>query len=123
MPIPKPKVTKWGYEEFIPQYSSREEYYQVVKPKRIRLLRRLLEEHRPKAIIAYGKAFWHDYQELFAGSEFERDGPFLRASLGETLVLLTGHFASRSMNGRFDDVFDVLLRRSNLNIDSARNRR
>ena len=30
MPIPKPKVKRWRYEELIPQFASREDYYQVV---------------------------------------------------------------------------------------------
>jgi hypothetical protein len=60
MPIPKPKVKRWDYEELIPQFASREEYYRVVKPRRIRNLRALLTEHRPKVVVCYGKAFWGD---------------------------------------------------------------
>ena len=60
MPIPKPKVHRWDYEELIPQYGSRKEYYRVVKPRRIELLRGMIEENQPKVVMCYGKSFWND---------------------------------------------------------------
>lgn len=57
IPIPKPKIKRWDYDKLIPQFVSREEYYRVVKPRRIRSLRALIKEHRPKVVICYGKAF------------------------------------------------------------------
>ena len=108
MPIPKPKVHRWGYEELIPQFASREYYYRVVKPRRIELLRGLIEEHEPGVIIGYGKAFWRDYRELFEGSEFKEEGQFQTAVFRETLIVLTGHFSARSMNGRFDQVVELI---------------
>jgi len=108
MPIPKPKVKRWGYEELIPQFKSREEYYRIVKPRRIECLRGLIAEHRPKVVICYGKAFWVDFRELFHGHEFVEEGVFQRALAGETLVLLTVHFTARSMNGRFDEIVSLL---------------
>jgi hypothetical protein len=108
MPIPKPKVKRWDYEELIPQFASREEYYRVVKPKRIEYLRALLKENGPKVVVCYGKAFWSDFRELFEGSVFEQDGQFQTAVLDNTLVVLAGHFAARSMNGRFDKLATVI---------------
>ncbi len=108
MPIPKPKVKHWDHNELIPQFASREEYYQVVKPRRIRYLRALVREHRPKVVVCYGKAFWSDYRELFEGSEFEQEGQFQTAALDNTLAILAGHFAARSMNGRFDEVVSMI---------------
>ena len=107
MPLPKPKVKRWDYEELIPQFASREEYYRVVKPRRIGYLRALITEHRPRVVVCYGKAFWSDYRELFEGSTFEQEGLFQTAAFDNTLVVLTGHFAARSMNGRFDEVVSI----------------
>ena len=45
MPIPKPNIGGWGYEDLIPQFKSRKDYYKVVKPMRIELLRNLIDEN------------------------------------------------------------------------------
>ncbi len=34
MPIPKPKLHQSGYDDLIPQFTSRDEYYKAVKPRR-----------------------------------------------------------------------------------------
>ncbi len=83
-------------------------HYRVVKPRRIRYLRALFTEHRPKVVVCYGKAFWGDYQELFEGSVFEQKGQFQTVVCDDTLVILTGHFAARSMNGRFDELATII---------------
>jgi hypothetical protein len=108
MPIPKPAVSQWGYEELIPQFASRDDYYRQVRPRRIRYLQRLLSEHRPRVVVGYGKAFWPAYRELFDSFRFSDSGPFQVASRDETLVILTGHFTARSMNGRLDDVVEII---------------
>jgi hypothetical protein len=108
MPIPKPKVKRWGYDELIPQFATREEYYRVVKPRRIEYLRALLTEHRPNVVVCYGKAFWGDYRQLFEGTVFEQEGQFQTAAFDDTQVILTGHFAARSMNGRFDELATII---------------
>jgi len=108
MPIPKPKVKHWDYDELIPQFACREEYYRIVKPRRINYLGALVTEHRPKVVVCYGKAFWSDYWELFQGSEFMQAGQFQTAVFDETLVILTGHFAARSMNGRFNELATIV---------------
>jgi hypothetical protein len=58
MPIPKHDIGAWGYEELIPQFKSREDYYQQVKPRRLAYLQTLLHEHRPRVVIGYGKSYW-----------------------------------------------------------------
>jgi hypothetical protein len=108
MPIPKPKVQRWDYEEFIPQFASREEYYSVVRPRRVAMLRGLIDEYNPRIVIGYGKAFWKDYRKLFEGSESKQEGQFQTAVCGDTLLILTGHFAARSMNGRFDELATII---------------
>jgi hypothetical protein len=104
MPIPKPSISRWGYEKLIPQFASSEEYYQVVMPRRVRYLQQLLSEHRPKIVIGYGKSYWKYYSELFENVEFSQSGQFLIARDRSMAVVLTDHLTARSMNGKFDEV-------------------
>lgn len=108
MPIPKPKISKWGYENFIPQFSSRKDYYQQVKPRRVKYLRNLIDQYKPKVIIGYGKGFWTEYKSLFERFHFLSENPFEIAFDGTTLVILTGHFTARTMNGNFDKIVSII---------------
>lgn len=108
MPIPKPKVNRWKYENLIPQYSSREDYYRQVKPQRVNYLRQLVVKYRPPVVIGYGKSFWSSYKELFPNHNFQNEGIFEIAFDGGTLVILTGHFTARTMNGKFDEIVSII---------------
>lgn len=108
MPIPNPNIDRWGYEELIPQFSSREDYYQLVKPRRVIYLKRLIGNCKPKVIIGYGKGFWNDYKELFEESHFISKDQFEVAFDGTTLVILTGHFTARTMNGKFAEIVSII---------------
>ena len=112
MPIPKPRINVWDYETLIPQFKSAEEYYQVVKPRRVKYLRGLIQEYRPKVVVGYGqgfaKSYWQAYRELFPDLKFSENGQFLVASDANTVVVLTNHFTSRTMNGKFDEVVSII---------------
>jgi len=107
MPIPKPRIGDWGYESFIPQFRSAEEYYGVVKPWRVQLLGRLIRKYQPKVVIGYGKGHWDAYQALFPEIDFEREDIFLIGTGQESLAVLTPHLTAREMNRRLGAV--VLL--------------
>ncbi len=92
----------------MPQYDSRQDYYEQVEPQRVRYLRQLIKEHRPKVIIGYGKAYWPQYKELFPHHTFERNDQFEVARDQDTLVILTDHFTARTMNGKFDDIVAII---------------
>jgi len=111
MPIPKPKVKRWDYTELIPQFASKEDYYRTVKPRRIKYLQALIKKHRPRVIVCYGKAFWGDYRQLFEGGAFKQECQFQTTAFENMLVVLTSHFAARSMNGRFDEVASSIMRK------------
>jgi hypothetical protein len=111
MPIPKPNISTWGYEKLIPQFASRDEYYTIVKPRRIKYLQQLLGEYCPKIVIGYGKSYWNDYKELFLQLEFSSSGQFLVARAKDKVVVLTDHFTARSMNGKFDEVVAIIENR------------
>ncbi len=110
MPIPKPKISHWGYNGLLPQFTSREDYYRQIKPRRVQYLRQIIAENQPKAIIGYGKGFWPEYKNLFPGVKFSANGRFQTANDGTTKIILTDHFTARTMNGKFDDVVSILQR-------------
>jgi hypothetical protein len=116
LPLPKPRINVWEYKTLIPQFKSAEEYYQVVKPRRVKYLRELIQEHRPKIVIGYGqgaaKSYWQAYSELFPNLKFSENGQFLAAHDANTIVVLTNHFTSKTMNGKFDEVVSVINRRT-----------
>ncbi len=108
MPLPKPSISKWGYEKLIPQFKSRIEYYEKVRPQRIKLLQKLYKENTPKVVIAYGKSSWDDYKELFPGVKFIKQDQFLVGEDKDTKIVFTGHFTAKIMNGKFDDVVSIV---------------
>ena len=56
MPIPKPSIGAWVYESLIPQFRSREDYYQQIKPRRLAMLHGLLRGHRPRQAAHHRQA-------------------------------------------------------------------
>jgi hypothetical protein len=114
MPLPKPRINVWGYETLIPQFKSSDEYYGVVKPRRVNFLRGLIQEYQPKIVIGYGqgpaKSFWQAYMELFPHLKFSEHGQFLVARNTDTMVVFTDHFTSKTMNGKFDEVVSIIKR-------------
>ena len=108
MPIPKPKISQWGYEELLPQFSSREDYYLKTKPDRIKILKGLLAKHEPKAIVAYGKGYWPDYKELFEDTDFIQKDQFQVGKHKGTNIVLVDHFTSRTMNNKLGEVVSLI---------------
>lgn len=60
MPLPARKVSDWNYDQLsdIPYLRTRKEYIGTVMPRRIESLRQLVQEHQPKAVIFYGRAYF-----------------------------------------------------------------
>ncbi|MCG6156742.1 hypothetical protein [Rubinisphaera margarita] len=119
MPIPKPRIGRWDYEELLPQFASREDYYRTVKPDRVQLLRELMEQHEPRLVVGYGKQFWPDYCELFPGMVVGEQGPFRVGQWRKTTVALTGHFTARSMNGQLEPLLDLVRMHCRLSFDRS----
>ncbi len=108
MPIPKPAINEWGYESLLPQFSSAEDYYRRVKPKRIQQFRQLIDTHQPSIVIGYGKKYWLEYKELFPDLLFNSAGQFEIARDSKTSVLLADHFTARTMNSKFGEIVKLL---------------
>lgn len=107
MPLPKPSIGAWGYEGLLPQFDSREDYYDQVLPERATHIRHLLNRHSPAAVIGYGKSCWPHYRKLFPDVRYSEEGPYQIAA-GEPFVLLSHHFTSRTMNGRFAEMAEKI---------------
>lgn len=78
-------------------------------PHRVKYLRHLLNEYRPKTVVCYGKGCWQKYQELFDKDRFSQHGPFMVAQHQDTCVILTKHLMPRVMkNEELDDVVALI---------------
>lgn len=108
MPIPKPNLGDWDYHELLPQFRSRQDYYEKVKPRRIKYLSNLISENNPKYIICYGKRYWQEYKGLFLSLSFSGIEQFEIAHDRDKLILLTDHFTARTMNGKFENVVSII---------------
>jgi hypothetical protein len=112
MPLPKPSIHSWDYGTLLPQFRSADHYYRIVKPRRISYLHGLIQEYHPKVVIGYGqgtaKSFWQAYCELFPHMHFYPNGQFLVGRDSRTMVVLTDHFTSRTMNGKLDEVVSIV---------------
>lgn len=111
MPIPKPTLNSWPYTDLLPQFKSREEYYRQIMPQRIELLRRLIRQHPPRILVAYGKRYWNEFRQLFTNVEFSVENQFEWAVSAETLVVFADHFTARSMNGGLEELVALILSR------------
>ena len=92
----------------LPQFKSRTDYLEKVKPRRLHQLRELIQKHNPPTIIAHGKEYWPEYKSLFDGWDFKQHRSFEVANTGRTMVVLTGQFAHQSMNGKFDEIAEMV---------------
>lgn len=70
LPIPKPAENVYPFANVLPMWTDHYHYKADVLPGRKELLAGRLAEHRPEIVVAYGKAFWDDYRDLFPGTEF-----------------------------------------------------
>lgn len=108
MPIPKPRLDAWEYFSLFPQFSSREDYYRKIKPRRIKYLRSILAENKPNFVIYYGKKYWDDFKLLFPNLHFLKTDQFEIARSINCQVLLSDHFTARTMNGKFNIIAQIL---------------
>lgn len=108
MPLPRPLASGWEYAGILPQFRDADHYLRAVLPLRISLLRETIQRHKPAFIVCYGKRYWREFEALLDGAPFANHGPFRVGSNANTSMVLTSHFISRAMNGRFNEVAAVL---------------
>jgi len=114
MPIPNPMTNVWGYGRLIPQFMTRSDYYQRVKPFRIEKIRNLIRENQPKVVICHGRGSCQSYREaykaLFPDFTFpqDNDAPFT-VSVGEkSVVVLADRLAARTLSGKLDQIVEAI---------------
>jgi hypothetical protein len=117
LPIPRPRIkSNWGYYNLIPQFVGPHDYVDVIKPRRIEYLGRIIANQQPELVVGYGKKYWPDFRQIFSDTEFVLEDHFLVGRTNRTLVVLTDHFVARSMNGKWDDLV-ATIRRHTLELD------
>lgn len=106
MPIPKPSLKHSAtYDGLLPQYADGE-YCDGVRRRRIRVLQQLLERHRPRVVVCYGKSYWEHFESLFPCARFqsfaadETTPEFQLAARDGQAVLLAHHLVAKTMNGK-----------------------
>lgn len=110
-PLPSRSTSDWLYRAHsaISCLQSREAYYQVVGPTRVRHLRERIQQHRPKAVICYGLGHRQWFERIagpFASCGLPRLGI---ASCGSTLVALIPH-TSQGVSNRFLEGAGAIIR-------------
>lgn len=117
MPIAKTSLKTWEYHELIPMFRNRQQYYDEVLPVRLLKYIELVSLHSPRLIVAYGRAYWHHYQSILGQTAFHDRGRFRHGTNGKTTMVLTDHFAARTMNCAIPDVV-ALIKESNPDLGS-----
>ena len=71
-PLPAPKSSQWSYAAWssIDYLETKRRYKQALAPRRVRLLRSAVAQHRPRAVIFCSKTYV-DYWSRIAGVDFE----------------------------------------------------
>lgn len=100
LPIPKPRTSSWDYPLTFPEYPNVEAYRQEQIPARIALLSHLALDHRPRVIVAYGKANWPYYRQIVSEATFSERNGFETRVQRDTLMILTHFLSRKEMNGR-----------------------
>lgn len=70
LPIPKPAENSYPFAKLLPMWKDHEDYKFRVLPGRKELISRRIQQNKPEIVVAYGKKFWNDYQEIFKNTIF-----------------------------------------------------
>lgn len=97
LPYPHSDTKQWLYAKY-GRFARRRDFERTMIPQRQELLRTAFSEHRPELIIAYGKANWSYYKDLFKLATWHQSDPFEYAEWGSTRVLLAPQLASKHFN-------------------------
>lgn len=114
LPIAKKKLNSWGLEGVVRQFESLSEYKKKVKPIRIKLLRGLLAEYRPRVVVCYGR-WWTRHKDIFDNLVFHKKGNFLVSVKEGRIVILSDHM---TMIGRDKsrEIANIILKNSSVRL-------
>jgi hypothetical protein len=112
LPLPSPGLNRWRFypDTDIPYLKTRELYTRYVTPHRVKHLRQRIAEHRPPAVIFYGKSYLHWWREI-AGIDLLPSGLDTVSSgrLGDTLFVVMQHPAARGLSGSYFEAVGRLV--------------
>lgn len=102
MPLPARslKAKDWIYgDSGVEGLSSRREYLKRYKPERIKRLRELIQQHKPKVVICYSMVYLEDWKQITDAS-FQEVIPkkLYRAKDDHTVYAVVPHSVARGMS-------------------------
>ena len=114
LPLPKKKASEWGEYASLTGFKTLDDYHKYAVPIRTQHLQEIFRMYSPQIVICYGRGFWKPYRKIFAEANFTRDsdGIFERARIGDTLIILSHHFTSRTMNKKIKKLARIVRSRN-----------
>jgi len=104
--LPVSALACWPYDKLsnLPNLQTRELYRRTLAPRRVQMIKNLIDQHVPEFVVMYGTTYL-TYWEQIHGGTFLPDGNFLRGRRGSTEMILIRHPAARgSSNLYFEEV-------------------
>lgn len=114
MPLPCRSIQSkdWAYASSgVEGLSSRKKYLNTYKPERIKRLRELIQEHKPKLVIFYSMTYLKDWA-LVSDSPFQEaiEKKLHTAKDGSTIYAVVPHPAARGMsNNDWKEVAESIM--------------
>jgi hypothetical protein len=104
MPLPSKSINPkdWLYAETgIEGLSSRKDYLETYKDKRIEALRSLIEQYKPKYVICYSLSYQEEWHKLTDKAFIEVNPRRLYlAKDGETTIAITPHSVTHGLSSK-----------------------
>jgi hypothetical protein len=97
LPYPHSDTSQWLYAD-LSRFASREDYELELLPKRIALLRQLIDKYCPDIVVCYGKSQWVNYKKLFDVADWQVQGTFEVAHSNAMRVVLAHHLSGKTFN-------------------------
>ena len=112
LPFPAPSTKHWSktYKKifenssFHSDFSSRKAYARHMLPKRIAIIKSLIEEHQPRTILFYGKGYLQHWQNIAGGAFTTEDGVLQAERNGMRYIAMPHPVAHGSKNATWEAV-------------------
>ena len=111
MPLPKPSAGHWG-ELYQTWYPNLKTYYATVLPQRQQLFRQLLERHRPRHLVCYGRGNYSHYKELINADGWQTlpETKIEVTRWHDTTIALTPFFGNGAISRKDIDILVAYLK-------------
>ena len=103
-PLPSPSLNDWIYKDLssVGFLESRSKYVQKIMPFRIAGLQKLIEKHKPKVVVFYGRSYAKYWQEISGGrfKESEKNVKFGLFNSERTKYVIAPHPVARGVSNK-----------------------